>query len=343
MKILYGVQCTGNGHINRSREIVCHLKSMGHSVEVILGGRSPKLLKEVEIFEPFVIYRGMTLALSNGEMRHIKTFLEVNWVQFFRDIFKHDVADLDLVICDYEPISAWIAKYHRIPSIGIAHQYAFFYKIPQVKKALSKYILKKFAPVDYPLALHWHHFNQPILPPILPNALHNGPTVIQDKVLVYLPHENIERVKDALNPIRRYQFYIYGNIPHTYDEGHLHYHSHSQKHFLKDLTECKAVICNAGFQLCSEALHLGKKILTKPIIGHIEQESNALALTQLNLGTVMSAFNTNAIQEWLENSLTTPKPQHYPNVAEYIAQWVGSGCWEDYPSLARKIWKIKDK
>ena len=37
MKILFGVQGTGNGHISRSRELVRKLKSDGHDVDVIIS------------------------------------------------------------------------------------------------------------------------------------------------------------------------------------------------------------------------------------------------------------------------------------------------------------------
>jgi len=75
----------------------------------------------------------------------------------------------DLVITDFEPVSARIAKLNRIPSIGIGHQYAFPYDIPVADAtALSLLVIKHLAPAEYNVGLHWHHFNQPILPPIVP-------------------------------------------------------------------------------------------------------------------------------------------------------------------------------
>ena len=40
MKILYGVQGTGNGHITRSSILIPILRDMGHEVEVIISGRN---------------------------------------------------------------------------------------------------------------------------------------------------------------------------------------------------------------------------------------------------------------------------------------------------------------
>ena len=40
MKILYGINATGNGHLSRARVIVSKLKERGHIVECILSGRN---------------------------------------------------------------------------------------------------------------------------------------------------------------------------------------------------------------------------------------------------------------------------------------------------------------
>jgi hypothetical protein len=60
MNILYGVQATGNGHISRSREVIRNLKMLGHKVRVILSGRDPALLWDMEVFEPYDAFRGLT-------------------------------------------------------------------------------------------------------------------------------------------------------------------------------------------------------------------------------------------------------------------------------------------
>ena len=44
MKILYGIQLTGNGHISRSTIIINKLKSLGHQVDIITSGSGSNLL-----------------------------------------------------------------------------------------------------------------------------------------------------------------------------------------------------------------------------------------------------------------------------------------------------------
>jgi len=210
MNILYGVQATGNGHISRSREVIRHLKHLGHQVRVVLSGRDPSLLWEMETFEPYDTFRGLTFITCRGRVRMIRTALNLNLFQFYRDIFSYDAGNYDLVVTDFEPVAARIARRNRIPSIGVGHQYAFLHDIP-LKKAdpLSMWVVKNFAPADYAVGLHWHHFDQPILPPIIPSYLSNSVKILEEKILVYLPFETPEDIASLLKPLKSHQFFIY--------------------------------------------------------------------------------------------------------------------------------------
>jgi len=339
MRILYGIQATGNGHISRSKEIIRILKLIGHDIQVIFSGRNQNLLRETDIFEPFVVYRGLTFITSQGRIKFLKTASQLNFIQFYRDILSFDLSDYNLVITDFEPVSAYIAKRNNIPSIGIGHQYAFYYNIPFINtNSLSYFILRYFAPVDYSIGLHWHHFGQPILPPIIPDSL-TSREVKKDKILVYLPFEDKDGVSLVLQNITTHHFYIYNNFEKIKDVNNLHYRSYTRSGFLSDLSDCHGVICNAGFELPSEALHLGKKILVKPLLGQIEQESNALSLSQLKLGIAINKLKIETIQNWLNSP--SNKPMKYPNVAEHIAKWIDSGCWDDITNLAQSLWVNK--
>lgn len=340
MRILYGIQATGNGHISRSREIVSKLKAIGHEVSVIFSGRDPNLLKEVEIFKPYVAFQGLTFYTSKGRVEYLKTLSQLNIIRIFKDIFSYKATDFDLVITDFEPISAGIAKWNKILSIGISHQYAFCHKVPLVPgKRLSYAVLKNFALADYLIGLHWYHFDQPILPPIIPDYLEQNCKEVPRKVLVYLPFEAPEDIQRLLTPLDNYQFHIYNSKPLTENPGHLHYHSHSRQAFLKSLVESEAVICNAGFQLCSEALHLGKRLLIKPLLQQIEQESNALTLSHLNLAEIIEEFDKDVIQEWLQKDLKRPPVFNYPNVAQYLAEWITQARWDTLQDLVETLWK----
>lgn len=344
MKILYGIQTTGNGHICRSREIVAALKRRGHEIQVILSGRASTMPKELQVFAPYTILRGLTFISEKGRLKPLKTAMGLNFAQLYRDIGSFDVTGVDLVITDFEPISARIARRHGIPSIGIAHQYAFSYDVPIARGyPLGLFILKNFAPADYLLGLHWHHFGQPVLPPIVPGYLKAGPQALADKIVVYLPFEDLGEIRRQLGNLAGHQFYIYhGSCGQKEDAGNLHFRPLSREGFLGDLRDCGGVICNAGFELTSEALHLGKRVLAKPLAGQIEQESNALAMSRLGLGTVFSKLNPDLIRTWLETApVSSAEAAAYPNVTECIAEWVAGRRWNNIGDFARAVWDMK--
>ena len=341
MKILFGVQATGNGHICRSREVIRNLKGRGHEVQVLFSGRVPGLVQESQIFEPYTVRRGLTFITRKGGIDYLKTAAQLNFAEFLWDIRCFDASGFDLVITDFEPISARIAKRHGIPSIGIGHQYAFMYDIPMAKgNPLGLFILRNFAPADHMLGLHWHHFDRPILPPIVPDHFESDRAVNDKKILVYLPFEDLDEIENMLREFDTHNFHIYhGSCNQPEDKGNLHLRPFSREGFLRDLCECGGVICNAGFELPSEALHLGKRILAKPLTGQIEQKSNALALGQLGLATVSGRLNGKQVSDWLDGAGDpAAKPANYPDVAKYLAEWIESRQWNDISGLVGSVW-----
>ncbi|CAB1083996.1 Glycosyltransferase [Olavius algarvensis Delta 1 endosymbiont] len=121
MKILYGVQTTGNGHISRSREVIRELKNLGHEVQVLLSGRKPAMQSDLEAFEPYETFDGLTFCSHRGRLQYFQTALKLKLFQFYRDIAAYDSSDLDLVITDFEPLSSRIARRRSLPLIGVGH------------------------------------------------------------------------------------------------------------------------------------------------------------------------------------------------------------------------------
>jgi uncharacterized protein (TIGR00661 family) len=341
MKILYGVQTTGNGHISRSREVIRELKSLGHEVQVLLSGRKPAMPSDLQDFTPYQAFEGLTFSSNRGRLQYFQTAFSLKFFQFYRDIAAYDVSGFDLVITDFEPLSARIARRKSIPSIGLGHQYAFFHDIPKSgANPLASFVIKNFAPVDYPVGLHWYHFNRPILPPIVPHKIgngYNGHQQIGNKILVYLPFERLADILTLLHPFDRYEFFIYHRLDQPGENGHIHLRPYSRAGFLKDLVECSGVISNAGFELASESMSLGKKILVKPLAGQMEQLSNALVISSLKMGMAMARLNMASVAKFLDRP--TRVPAKIPNVARLVAEWVESGYWEDVEGLAHKVWQ----
>lgn len=340
MKILYGVQGTGNGHITRSRAMSkAFANKIDAQVDYIFSGRPRDKYFDMEPFANWRSFDGLTFRHKAGKISLPATFKENKIIQLMSDIYKLDVSDYDLLVTDFEPITAWAGKLAKKPVIGVGHQYAFHHSIPKKGDswAASK-IMEIFAPVTIGLGLHWHHFGAPILPPIADTGQQDLP-VEDNKILVYLGFEEPAKVRELLLPIRGYEFYYYGEFPEATSEGSIHFRPLSREGFQKDLISANGVICNAGFELASEALELGKKLLVKPLHGQMEQLSNAEALQKLGLGSVMEELNTDRVMHWLQNQPNVKI--HYPNVAESIVEWLVAGNWtaEARSKLCRSLWE----
>ena len=338
LNILYGVQATGNGHITRSREVVTALKQRGHSVQVIVSGRPEKDLWGMQSFQPFQVMEGLTFQSEKGKVKNFSTLLNARPLKMIRDINNYDASQIDLVISDYEPISARIAQKHGIPSIGLGHQYAFQYAIPTAAfNPITRSFMQKFAPVDLGVGLHWYHFDSPILPPIISPLIQQGPQR-KGQVLVYLPFEDLRELVSTLREIVEMKFIVYTNMVGPQIDNNIELKALSLNGFQQDLIESEAVLCNAGFELPSEALSLGKKLLVKPLHGQPEQESNALALKKLHAGTVCHQITADGIRQWYRLQPSTRIV--FPYVVPDLIDWIEWGQWDlaSLSVLARELW-----
>jgi len=337
MRILYGVQATGNGHITRARVMAPALAEAGLEVDYLFSGRAPEQLFNMEPFGNYQCRRGLTFFMQGSRVDHWKTLKNIKPIQLLKDINALDVSGYDLVITDFEPITAWAARRQGVKSIGIAHQYAFLHDLPGDKASwMLKQQVRYFAPVDLPIGLHWHHFYQAIFPPLIQPAWPREGGVIQGKVVVYLPHNNYRELIALLKLCSQGQFYIYAPIAEPIEDANCHVRPFSRTGFQQDLAESEGVICNSGFGLLSEALQSGKKIMTLPQKGQVEQESNAEVLTRLELGEVIQHLDGEAITHWLQQSST--KTLEIPDLAGLLAAWIASGCKQSVKSLARESW-----
>lgn len=340
MKILYGVQGTGNGHITRARIMAKALANAGAEVNWIFSGRARAEYFDMDAFGDFKTYRGITFATEHGKVNYVKTLLNANLKQAYSDIQSLDVNGYDFIINDFEPISAWAAKRAGKKVIGISHQNAFFYDIPKADDNMAvRWFMRNFAPVTQAIGLHWHHFEQAILPPLVErNHYTNNPT--PKHYLVYLPFAGPEDIVPQLRQFPEYQFFVYQPISSAYDENHIHFRPFSREGFQMDLHRCEGVICSAGFELPSEAIHLGRKILVQPVVGQMEQLSNAIALEQLGLGTMTNTCDVTTLTRWLPLPPPTT-PRNYPDVARALVEWLMAGGSNDLTGLQKELWQTE--
>lgn len=339
MKILYGVQGTGNGHLSRARAMARHLKNRQADVTYLFSGRPSESYFEMEAFGDFEVRKGLTFAVEKGQVSYAKTFFKNNPLTFINEVRTLDLSPYDLVLCDFEPVTAWAAKLRGKPIIGFGHQSAFKHSIPiEGNDPLAHLVMRLFAPSKISIGLHWHHFDQPILPPIIHVDDVNQEPVQANKVLVYLPFEVASSLAPLFKSFKDYEFYFYHPEFYTpLDQDHLHFRPLSVQKFQADLHSSAAVICSAGFELPSECIHLGKKLLVKPVKNQMEQASNGLALEQLGLGKNTRELTSAVIGEWLHSDIPSPGTR-YPDVAKVLVDWILSEKWDDTGKMREELW-----
>jgi len=336
MKIFYGIQGTGNGHITRGRIMARELQAANLEVTYQFTGRPHDKFFDMEVFESYQWRNGLTFSTRNGKINRLETVIRSKPLDLLKDIRQLDLRSYDVVICDYEPITAWAARLQKKKTIGISHQYAFQYPIPRAgADPISETVMKNFAPVDIGIGLHWHHFEQPILPPVIETPI-KSEHIQKNKIIVYLPFEDQQEVMKVLSPFKEFEFFIFSPEDVLSPYPNIHFKPLSLLGFQQNMADCIGIICNAGFELASEALQLGKKILVKPVHAQMEQISNAAALQLLGYGKTMRTLDIKIIEQWLYESKAIQII--YPNTAQYLVQWIANGMPAVDSSWYQQLW-----
>lgn len=361
MKILYGIMGTGEGHLTRARALAPELWKRGVQVDFVVSGR-PKGQRyfDMDFFGPNIAYLdGFCLAIKNGQLDWLAS---CNQMKHDFPAFKQAVAstrtrieeqDYDLILTDFEPVTAWAGNLAGRPVMGICRQFAALNPKLPMSNALISFVYQAIVPAKVSLGFFFHPFeSKTILPPMAPPPREPIETNMKNPYppntcLVYLPFEALEQIEAMLLSIQSWHFVIYHkdvSAPRlrSNGSGSLEYRPLSRTSFKETLFWCQGVICNAGFGLLSESLQLGKELLVKPVAGQTEQESNAKATQILGFGTVLHSLDTTSVLQWLQQ-LELPvssnrAPLVLPNVAGALADWIAEGQWDQPQNLTSQIW-----
>lgn len=335
MRVLYGVQGTGNGHITRARLMCKALRNAGIDVDVIMSGRVGER-PDVPEFGDYKQYKGITFYHSNGKIDRLKTARELSLGQAWRDMGKLNLDRYEMLINDFEPLTAWAAKRHGLPSVSVSHQAAFTQNIPTREMGtFNRLLAHHYAPCQHALGVHWYHFQQEILPPIIEPM---DEVTSDGSILVYLPFEDLQEVIFLLQRFSRYQFKCFHPAINNKEQSdNVLLHPIDRRGFLKALADCSGVFCNAGFELPSEAMAAGKKLLVKPLHGQFEQVTNAYTLQSLGLASVLQSLEPFPVDAWLQQDQV--EPVIFPDVSAFLANRIKDGTWQDTALLSQQLWQ----
>jgi len=339
MKILYGVQGTGNGHITRARAMARALENAGHQVDYLFSGRPENDYFDMDLFGSYRTCAGLTFHHHNGQISSLKTLRHTRPVTLLRDIRRLDLSGYELLLNDFEPVTAWAARRQGLRSLALSHQAAFHYDIPKVgEHLLSKLIMRAFSPTQKQLGVHWYHFGQPIVPPLV-EPLPEGMAVRNDGfILVYLPFDELSRITRMLHKLAPVRFILYHPSIREQDErANILFHPLGRDSFHQDLARCDGVIANGGFELPSEAMQLGKKLLLRPLEGQFEQLSNVATLQLMGLASALPQLECNRVRRWLDEEPVGAV--RYPAVAPLVASQLEVLLYGDPGELVEALWQ----
>ena len=341
MRILYGAVTMGEGHFARTCAIVPLLREAGLDVDLVFSGRQSEGLKTgLASLEPYRAFYGLTYVRREGRVSYVETVKAFRPLAL-RDDFKKIRGPYDLVISDFEPLTARWGQTNGVTVVGIAHQYAFWGDAPRakVRDPLAEWIMRYYAPVNVPFGLHWRRTGPTTIPPVIRREVLEAQPRNGDHVLVYMAsysEETLDRLlgHGALAPYRLVAY------PKRTDyeprSPNLTFKPFSAAGFVEDLASARAVVTAAGFTLLSECLHLGKPVYSIPEARQYEQQCNAEALRRWRLGRTARSFDARDLASWLEKPRAVRR--RFPDVVESFAAWVADGRRERPAAFAARLW-----
>ncbi|MEE3999426.1 glycosyltransferase family protein [Tenacibaculum sp. FZY0031] len=318
MKILYAFQGTGNGHASRALEIIPYLQRRG-DVDILVSG------SQYEIGLPFDIkykLHGLGFVFGKkGGIDLINTLKDLNLKKVYKEIKTLPVKEYDLVINDFEPISAWACLFRNVPIISLSNQNALLNEKNSAFKRfrLERLIIKYYAPAKNKFGFHFKTHSSSTFLPIIRKEIRYRNITNKGHYTVYLPSYSDEKIIKVLSSIKDIKWQVFSKKT----KEHQFFHNITilpinDDAFIRSMASAKGIVCGAGFATPTEALYLRKKLLVIPMKNQYEQQCNAVSLKEMGVTVVkkLSKKQLPKIEKWINTNKVVKV--HYPDVTEDI-------------------------
>ena len=329
-KVLYAIQSTGNGHINRALSIIPELLKKTE-LDILISG------DQGEIELPFEIkyqVKGLTYYFGlKGGIDYVKTIRKMNPIRFIKDVYSLPVSDYDFIISDFEPTSAWAGKLRKIPVVGLSNQAVILdSKIPKpkTKDFLALGVLKHYAPAKYKFGYNYIKFSDNIFTPMIREEIRNAWISDEGHYTVYLPAYSDEKIISFLKNFKHTRWHLFSkNASFNYKSGNVEIFKIDKDKFTKSICSCAGVLCNSGFETTSEALYLGKKMMVIPQKKQYEQLCNEFILKMLGVYSIKDLHpkNIKAVNYWLKSGKFVQLS--FPDSAQNVVNRILNIDWEE--------------
>jgi uncharacterized protein (TIGR00661 family) len=310
MRILYGIQGTGNGHISRAKEIIPYLKEYS-DVDVLISGTQSDVAMNQSVKYRF---NGLGYAFgSHGKIDLSRTLMEAKIGRLIHDVRHLPISDYDMIISDFEPISAWAGKLAGKHVVAMSHQASFLSDLsprPAKRNAFAEGIFKHYAPCNAAIGFHFKRYDNFIHKPIIRKAIRELTPTRNDHITVYMPafhHETLVSIFHKLPEIRWDLFSKHAQV--NSESRNVTIRPIDDTNFVRSLESCQGLLTGAGFEAPSEALFLGKMLMVVPMSMQYEQQCNAKALRLIGVPVlpIMNDYAVEPLRRWLNE-------QHYIQV-----------------------------
>ncbi|MCL4206454.1 MAG: glycosyltransferase [Pirellulaceae bacterium] len=295
-KLIFSLAGEGRGHATRTRTIVEALQRE-HRIIVLAPGAAYQLLADAYFHSDRVAVceiPGLQFRYRGERLDYLKSCcLALPFLWRMRDWTAKIEALLrkerpDLAITDFEPLLPRAAARCGVPYVSFDHQHFLLVNdlsglpwhlrwkarllapsVGMFYRGQRRTIVSSF--YQPPLKPHMRHVTQ-IGTLLRPEILRSRPVAGQH-VLVYMRRFLRKNLLDALlhcgRPVK-----VYGLGVRPPLDGVV-FCEVDERNFLHDLSQCFAVVSNAGNQLVGEAIYLKKPFLALPESGNFEQSINA--------------------------------------------------------------------
>jgi uncharacterized protein (TIGR00661 family) len=321
LKILFAVQGTG--------DIIPYLKTYGDLDILISGTQADVHLPETITYQK----HGLSFIFGKrGGIDYWQTIVQSKPLELYKEIKNFPLEKYDLIINDFEPITAWAARLKKVETISLSHQCAFLSnKVPRpnFSDPIAKLVLEKYARCTHNIGFHFKEYDDYIHTPVIRKEIRDLPVSTNNHYTVYLPAYADDVLIEVLSKVKSTEWQVFSkHTKQAYSRENVHLQPVNNEAFNLSLASGTGLLTGGGFESPAEALFLGKKVLSIPMKGQYEQQCNAEALREMGI-PVIKNFNlkqVKTIQDWVESHapIKVDYPYHTPQIVQKMMQEYGT-------------------
>jgi uncharacterized protein (TIGR00661 family) len=272
-----------------------------------------------------------------------QTFVKANSRKLIREISTLPVKEYDLIINDFEPVSAWAAKLKGAACIGLSHQSAVLSPMapkPKQEDIIGRLVLKNYAPVTEHYGFHFDSYEPSVFTPVIRKQIRQAKISDKGHYTVYLPAYDDGRLYNFLSRFKQIRWDVFSkHNKSAFSLGNVSVRPLNNTAFIESMTTSRGVLCGAGFETPAEALFLRKKLMVIPMKNQYEQQCNAAALKKMGVPVIKKLHPkyTDSLYEWMESD--TRVEVNYPDVtSQLLEQIIQSHTPLPVPGTSRYAW-----